>query len=576
MKNLISLSLGIFFLFSCSSQKRVNVETGKTTSPVQEQTPAPLVAEESASEKDRRVITPAAEDETVTEAMPERPAQDTPRAIPVARRIDDIPDISDPVELNFEKNLDSLLQLWYVKNFPRVGIQLREPAGEDSVIPDFHDSVYIERLGNIPSVIDLTFNNVVRSYIGVYTRNRRSQVEVMLGLTDYYFPIFEEVLDQYGLPIELRYLPVVESALNPRAVSRAGATGIWQFMFGTARMYNLTMNSLVDERRDPLASSHAAARYLRDLYKIYNDWTLVLAAYNCGPGNVNRAIRRAGGARDYWKIYYYLPRETRGYVPAFVAATYAMNYYNEHNLVPVPYDFPVYTDTLMIHREIHLAQIAGVLDMPVELLRDMNPQYPRDIIPARDRSFSLRLPVDVASKFIEYQDSIYAYRADHFLSRENLTTAPVSTSSQAGPSGRSPVHYTVKRGDNLGFIANWYNVRVTDLRNWNNIRGNIIRPGQRLVIHVLPNMTDYYSAVNNLSFAEKQARVGRTPTPNQPALAKDSSGDFLYYTVRQGDTLWSIARQFPGVTDRDILRLNDLSNANRIYPGQKLKIKRDS
>jgi membrane-bound lytic murein transglycosylase D len=575
MKNLISFSLVIFFLLSCSSQKLVTSDTSKSNKPVQEQSPTPAGSVDSVSEKDQ-VKPVKAEVPAVVNTIPDKTEQEIPRAIPVARRIDDIPDISDPVELNFERNLDSLLQLWYVKNFPRVGIQLNEPAGKDSEIPNFHDSVYIERLGNIPSVIDLTFNNVVRSYIGVYTRNRRSQVEVMLGLTDYYFPIFEEVLDQYGLPLELRYLPVVESALNPRAVSRAGATGIWQFMFGTARMYNLTMNSLVDERRDPLASSHAAAKYLRDLYKIYNDWTLVLAAYNCGPGNVNRAIRRAGGARDYWQIYYYLPRETRGYVPAFVAATYAMNYYKEHNLVPVPFDFPVYTDTIMIHREIHLMQIAEMLDIPVELLRDMNPQYQRDIIPARDRSYSLRLPVDVAPRFIDYQDSIHYHRADYFLNRDNLTAAPVSGSSQAAPSGRSPVHYTVKQGDNLGFIANWYNVRVADLRNWNNIRGNIIRPGQRLVIYVLPNMTDYYSAVNNLSFSEKQARVGRTPTANQPALAADSSGDFLYYTVRQGDTLWSIAQQFPGVSDRDILRLNDLSNANRIYPGQRLRIKRGS
>ncbi len=489
---------------------------------------------------------------------------------------DNIPVIADPVELEFERNLDSLLNLWYVRNGI---IQQRERPLIDSskfVFPDFPDSVYIERLSRIPSVIDLSYNRVVRNFIDVYTKNRREQMEFMLALTDYYFPIFEKVLDYYDLPLELRYLPVVESALNPRAVSRAGATGIWQFMFGTARMYNLTMNSLVDERRDPYASTHAAARYLKDLYSIYNDWTLVLAAYNCGPGNVNRAIRRAGGSRNYWQIYYFLPRETRGYVPAFIAATYAMNYYEEHALYPAGLELPVYTDTVMINSYLHLMQVAEVLDIPIEMLRDINPQYRRDVIPAGNRSYSLRLPNTCTSRFISFQDSIFAHRADHYLSRENLTVTP----GRAGftpdpPAGRSQVNYTVKSGDNLGYIAQWFNVGVSQLRAWNNLRGNLIRTGQRLVVYVPTNQTDYYREWNNLSFAEKQARVGRAPAANQPpvTMAKDESGEYLYYTVRQGDTLWDIARQFPGVTDRDILTLNRLNNANRIYPGQQLRIR---
>lgn len=493
-----------------------------------------------------------------------------------AAQRDSIPEISDPVELNFETNLDSLLTLWYIQNSPSVITHRAERDTTGFVVPDFPDSVYIERLGNMLSVIDLTFNRVVRNYIDVYTKNRREQVEVMLGLTDYYFPLFEEVLDRYDLPLELRYLPVIESALNPRAVSRAGATGIWQFMLGTARMYNLSMNSFVDERRDPLASTYAAVRYLRDLHKIYNDWTLVLAAYNCGPGNVNRAIRRAGGSRNYWEIYYYLPRETRGYVPAFVAAIYAMNYYEEHELVPVKMEIPAFTDTIMINREVHLMQVAEVLDVPVAMLRDINPQYRRDIIPGRERPYPLRLPVEHTSKFIDLQDSIFAHRADHFLSRENLTVAPGRTGFiPNAPSGRTQINYTVKSGDNLGFIAEWFNVRVSDLRYWNNISGSIIRTGQRLVIYVPPQYADYYREVNSLSFAAKQARVGRTPTVSRPASppVTEEAGEYLYYTVRQGDTLWDIARLFPGVSDRDILRLNQLTNANRIYPGQRLKIK---
>ncbi len=488
-----------------------------------------------------------------------------------------IPEITDAVELIFESNLDSLLNLWYVKNAARNRPERPFIDSSTFIIPQFPDSVYIERLSKIPSVIDLSFNRVVKNYIDVYTKNRREQVEMMLGLTEYYFPMFEEVLDFYDLPLELRYLPVVESALNPRAVSRAGATGIWQFMFGTARMYNLTMNSLVDERRDPYASTHAAARYLKDLHKMYNDWTLALAAYNCGPGNVNRAIRRAGGVRDYWKIYYFLPRETRGYVPAFVAATYAMHYFEEHAMFPAEIEMPLYTDTITINRDLHLKQVAEVLDIPVKMLRDINPQYRSDIIPASGRPYSLRLPIASASRFIDSQDSIFAHRADHYLNRENLTASPVSSrGTHSPPAGRTRINYTIKSGDNLGFIAEWFNVRVSDLRSWNNIRGNIIRAGQNLIVYVPNNQTDYYNEVNNLSFSQKQARAGRTAEVNKPAVAVSTTstdGGFLYYTVRQGDTLWDIARQFPGISDRDILSLNSLSNASRIYPGQQLKIK---
>ncbi|TVR71488.1 MAG: LysM peptidoglycan-binding domain-containing protein [Marinilabiliales bacterium] len=487
-----------------------------------------------------------------------------------------IPEITDPVELDFESNLDSLLNLWYVSNAPRRA--RTGPLADSSgfVIPSFPDSVYIERLARLPSVIDLSFNNVVRNYINVYTVNRREQMEVMLALTEYYFPLFEQILDYYDIPLELRYLPVVESALNPRAVSRVGATGIWQFMFGTARMYNLTMNSLVDERRDPYASTHAAARYLKDLFGIYNDWTLALAAYNCGPGNVNRAIRRAGGSRDYWRIYYFLPRETRGYVPAFIAATYAMNYYTEHALSPADLELPLFTDTVMINRNLHLMQVAEVLDIPVSMIRDMNPQYRRDVIPADERPFPLRLPAGETTRFAGLADSVYAYRADHYLKRENLVVTPGRPGVMPDPpAGRSQVNYTVKSGDNLGYISQWFNVRVSDLRHWNGITGNLIRTGQRLVIYVPSDQTGYYNQVNNLSFAEKQARVGRAPSANRAdvIVVSDDSGEFLYYTVRRGDTLWGIARQFPGVSERDILRLNSLSNANRIYPGQQLRIK---
>jgi membrane-bound lytic murein transglycosylase D len=242
----------------------------------------------------------------------------------------------------------------------------------------------------------------------MYTQNKKELVGVMIGLSDYYFPLFEEILDLYQLPQEFRFLPIIESALNPRAVSRVGATGLWQFMYGTGRMYKLTINSYVDERRDPIASSHAAARFIKDLYSIYKDWTLVIAAYNCGPGNVNKAIRRAGGKKNYWDIYYYLPRETRGYVPAFIAANYAYYYHKEHNIKPQPINIPLTSDTIMVNQLLHLQQVAEVIGVPINLLRDLNPQYKQDVIPAKDRAFTLKLPADAVGPFIDKEKEIYA------------------------------------------------------------------------------------------------------------------------------------------------------------------------
>jgi membrane-bound lytic murein transglycosylase D len=456
----------------------------------------------------------------------------------------------------FGSNLDSLLNLWYVQQAIDTN-NLVMVVEHDSVgiIPDFPDSVYIKRLATINSAIELQFNRIVRNYINVYTQKQRDRVEVMIGLTDYYFPIFEEILDLYQLPQELRYLPVIESALNPRAVSRAGATGIWQFMYGTGRMYNLTINSYIDERRDPIASSHAAARFLRDLYSIFNDWTLVIAAYNCGPGNVNKAIRRAGGKRSYWDIYYYLPRETRGYVPAFIAATYAMTYYKEHNLRPVAMVLPSTTDTLMVSGMLHLQQVSEVLNIPLKVLRDLNPQYKLDIIPAKTKQHSIKLPLDYVGPFIDKEREILAYKDSVFFNNNILANPSRFTSSYQHdvPTGSRRIEYRVKEGDVLGTIAERHGVTVSQLRSWNNIRGSLIRTGQKLIIYV-PERT-----AQRLGYAQE----------NSPASA---DANFIYHQVRRGDTLWDIARLYPGVSHTDIKKINNLTD-DKLVPGQTLKIK---
>lgn len=382
--------------------------------------------------------------------------------------------------------MDSLLYQWYIQQPNEDNNLVADIEGDTIEGAELPDSFYIKRLQTINSLIDLPYNNIVRSFIKAYTEKKRDKVEVMLGLTDYYFPMIEEILDMYQLPQELRFLPVIESALNPRAVSRAGATGLWQFMYGTARIYNLTINSFIDERRDPLAATHAACRFLKDLYSIYGDWTLVIAAYNCGPANINKAIRRSGGKRNYWDIYYYLPRETRGYVPAFIAASYTYYFYKEHNLQPKPITLPPATDTIIVNKMLHLQQIAEVLDYPIELLRDLNPQYKIDIIPAKGKSYVLRLPKEMVGPFLDREKNIYAYKDSVFFNQKVLANPSRYTASYQHevPPGSIRIVYKVKEGDVLGSIAQRYSVSVRQLKDWNNLYRNLIRIGQQLVIYV--------------------------------------------------------------------------------------------
>ena len=320
-------------------------------------------------------------------------------------------------------DLDSLMNLYMAKTY----LDQDNDCQTSDVNPEYSREEYIERLRRMPTVMEMAYNDVVRQFIDRYSGRLRRSVSLMLGASNFYMPVFEEALEAYEMPLELKYLPIIESALNPKAVSRVGATGLWQFMLTTGRQYGLEVNSLVDERRDPIKASYAAARYLRDLYRIFGDWNLVIAAYNCGPGNVDKAIHRAQAARkdstanvkDYWHIYPYLPKETRGYVPAFIAANYIMTYYSLHNICPLRTRLPLKTDTIVVSRDLHLAQVAGVLELDLDMLRSLNPQYRRDIVPGTTKPSTLKLPLADVSRFIDCQDSIYAYNAAELLSKRS-------------------------------------------------------------------------------------------------------------------------------------------------------------
>lgn len=497
---------------------------------------------------------------------------------PLIGQRDSLQAVNDNSELMVSAQLDSL-----VANLLRQHRMLITPVIESDysvTVVEFPDSVYRKRLKDIHSVVAMPYNSIVRNHIHVYTGSKRDKFEVMLGLREHYFPMIEDIFDSYGLPDELKYLAVIESALNPNAVSRAGATGLWQFMYSTGRAYGLTINSVIDERRDPVRSTHAAARFLTDLYKIYSDWGLVIAAYNCGPGNVNKAIRRSGNRRDYWDIYYRLPRETRGYLPGYIAATYAMTYYNEHNIKPQPMTLDLLSDTVMIGEDMHIDQISAVLGIPREELRALNPQYRIGLIPGESKPMSVALPFDRLGDFIEMRDSIKAYRADHYFNSAIQSASP-TTSTYTPPDikGKVKLLYTVKSGDNLGFVASWYNVGLSDLRYWNNIYSNTIRVGQKINVFVDPAKEDYYAAVTTLSFEEKQQRIGKKvasdPVPVSSSVPADDA-QYEYYTVRNGDTVWDIAKKFDDVSTSEILSLNGLESNSKIHVGQRLKIRRKS
>ncbi len=380
-----------------------------------------------------------------------------------------------PRSMTFE--VDSLLSEWHSKNdlTPDKDCQMRDEN------PLFSDSVYIEKLSRIPAIMEMPYNDIVRKFIDLYAGKLRKQVSYMLGASNFYMPIIEEALDAYNIPQELKYIPIIESALNPRAVSPMGATGLWQLMIGTGKNYGLESNSLIDERRDPIKSTWAAARYLRDLYSIYQDWNLVIAAYNCGPGNINKAIRRANGAKDYWAIYNYLPQETRGYVPAFIAANYVMTYYCDHNICPMEAQISQNTDTVQVNKSLHFEQISDICGIGVDQIRSLNPQYKIDIVPGNAGPCTLRLPRNYINTFIDSQDTIYSYRAAELFS--NRKTVSVKNEVIEKPSGPRAVYHKVRRNQTLSVIAKRYGVSVKELKRWNGLRKNKITAGKRLKIY---------------------------------------------------------------------------------------------
>jgi len=456
---------------------------------------------------------------------------------------------------------DTLLALYYKQR--EMVTTVFDDIDFDSMIlaSDTPDSVFIDRLRRMNSFIKLPYNDVIRNYLIAYTQKHKQKMETVLGLAEYYMPVFEEILDQYHLPLELKAMAIIESALNPTALSRVGAKGMWQFMLTTGKRYGLEITTYVDERMDVEKAANAAARYLRDSYLIFGDWSLAIASYNCGAGNVNKAIRRSGGGKDFWEVYRYLPTETRGYVPSFVAALYMLTYYKEHNLTPVPAALPSILDTLHINRMLHFDQVTHFTTIPKERLQYYNPQYVQDIVPGqKDRTYILKLPVSYTSKFLENEDSLYTWN-DSVLFK--ITKTIPLTSSAASSRGGEIVH-KVKSGETLSHIALKYGVKVSDLQRWNGVKNNL-KIGQKIII---------YTKGGSSSKSTSSTSTTTSSSSSKSSTGTSSSGGYVTYKVKSGDNLSVIAGKFSGVTVQSLMNLNGLTGKSKIYPGMILKVKK--
>ncbi|WP_242131008.1 LysM peptidoglycan-binding domain-containing protein [Aestuariivivens marinum] len=420
---------------------------------------------------------------------------------------------------------------------------------EDVEYPELPTDTLKARLKKLDAKtpFNVEYNPSLESVIKSYLKNRRELLQKLITLSAFYFPMFEYELDKYDLPLEIKYLAVVESALKPRAKSRVGATGLWQFMFGTGKMYGLDVSSYVDERCDPIKSTEAAAKYLSKLYEIFGDWDLALASYNSGPGNVTKAIRRSGGYKNYWNIRHNLPRETAGYLPAFLANMYIFEYAEAHGFKKIKPEFAlVETDTIRVKHMITLDQVAEVTGTPIEALQFLNPSYKLDIIPfIKEENYVLRLPKEVIGTFVNNEEQIYAFVKEEFAKREKPLPQFFNTSDR--------IRYKVRSGDYLGKIARRYGVRVSQIKQWNGLRSNDLRIGQRLTIY------------------PRIPYVAPTATTTKTGASKTLSGNITTYIVKSGDSLWSISQKFPGVSVQNIKDWNDIGGT-KLKPGMKLKI----
>ena len=450
---------------------------------------------------------------------------------------------------------DSLLNLWYIHRL--VNEENIDAIDMDSVRfqSNVPDSVYLERIAKMNSFITLPYNDIVKNYIIRYSEKMPATMGRIIGLCEYYMPIFQEILNKYDMPEELKAMAIIESAMNPLAVSRVGAKGMWQFMYQTAKIYGLHIDSFVDERLDPVKSADAAARYLQDAYGIFGDWNLAIASYNCGAGNVNKAIRRSG-SRAFWDIWPFLPRETRGYVPAFVGALYAMNFHKEHGIKPEAVQMPAHVDTFRINKMLHLKQVSELTGAPLEELKNLNPQYRHEIIPGNEREYILRIPYNYTNAFIDCEDSLYRYKADVYF---NPTT--IKRIKDGGDGER--IMYKVQNGDYLGRIATKYRVSVNQIKKWNNLKSNNIRVGQRLVIYRGGKAPSSSTSTSTAKTASTQA------TTAKPVIS--ASGEYITYTVQSGDSFYLIAKRYPGVSAQNIMDYNGI-DSSKLKPGMKIKI----
>ncbi|MCQ2325966.1 MAG: transglycosylase SLT domain-containing protein [Bacteroidales bacterium] len=436
--------------------------------------------------------------------------------------------------LNFERNYNELLQSYYIKSnekllnerFPSSAFMPTSTTGSSTP-----DEVYRQRLNSIPSAVKLVYNSQVRNHIVYYLDRMNRSVGLMLGLSKYYFPIFEDILDSYGVPSELKYLVVIESAFRPKAVSKAGATGLWQFMYATGRTYDLRVNSIVDDRCDPIKSTIAAAKFLKNLYGIYGDWSLVLAAYNCGPGNVNKAMKRSG-KNDFWEIYDFLPKETRNYVPAYIAATYVMNFYQEHGIRPVELTRPLdlVTDTVVVNKDIYFGQIQDVMNISVEELKDLNPQYKMDYIPGTQDKYSLRLPLKYVETFIEMEDSISNCNIEKYRPELAKKDDSLSSSTTTVMVDKT-IYHKVRKNENWSSIARRYGVSVSDLRKWNSkIKKNKLQKGTLIAVKTKvavakENVIEKDEAEKSSSFAKDEMLEANSSASQQELTTSKQKAD---------------------------------------------------